>query len=82
MSWFQNRLEYFGRDLCAGEEFILPEYGVYIRPRHVAILVVDSKIVYHGTRGNVGFTQVGAVAFTKMKVVSAAKRRSKLVGFE
>lgn len=82
ISWFLSRTEYRKFGLCAGGEFILPEYGVYFQPRHGSVMALKSNLVYHGTRKNIGFTQVGVALFTKKKLVYGGEKRKRIIGLE
>lgn len=80
--WFLTRLQYRGLGLTTGGEFLLPEYGLFFRPRHGTILGFKSRIVYHGTRRNVGFTQVAVALFTKLKIMRGGLKRKSILELE
>lgn len=80
IAWYLDRTQYISKGLSAGGEFLLPEYGIFLQPRHGTMFVLDTKRVCHCTRRNIGHTQVGSVAYTKMKVIKCGEKRSAAIG--
>lgn len=77
ISWFQTRTSFSGKNVKAGGEFLIPEYGIYFSPRHGSTLALESRAIYHGTRKKIGFTQLGIVLLTKKEVVTGGIRRKR-----
>jgi hypothetical protein len=80
ITWFHARASLPGSHVRAGGEFYLAEYGVYFRPRHGTVLALNSSKVWHGSRRNIGFTQLGVALLAKKKVADGGAKRRRLVG--
>ena len=65
--WFQS-----DNNTGRGGEFVFPEWNIYIKPQQGTILLFDSSKIYHYTRENFGFTQIGIALVLKEKVIKAA----------
>lgn len=79
ISWFHTRTSFpGGKDVRAGGEFYLAEYGVYFRPRHGTALAFHSSKVCHGTRRNIGFTQLGIALLAKKEVADRGTKRNRM----
>ena len=70
--WFQS-----SNNIGRGGEFVFPERNIYIRPQQGTILLFDSSKIYHYTRENFGFTQIGIALALKQKVIKAACEKLK-----
>ena len=70
--WFQS-----SNNIGRGGEFVFPEWNIYIRPQQGTILLFDSSKIYHYTRENFGFTQIGIALALKQKVIKAACEKLK-----
>ena len=73
--WFLSKTQCRSLRLCAGGGFLMLECGMYMQPRHGTILCFKANVVYHWTRKNIGYTEIGACVYTKMKLVSGANKR-------
>jgi len=63
----------------SGREFIFLEYWTFFRPQHGIVLGIFSSKVYHDTRQNIGFIQVGVALTAKARVAFiGAKRQQNL----
>ena len=57
-----------------GGEFVIHDYGVYIRPRNGSVLLLNTAKIRHGTMKNTGFTQMGSSMVTKGSVLKQCKK--------
>jgi hypothetical protein len=63
-----------GPSIQARGEFVLLEYKIFFHPQHGSILGIHSNKIYHGTRRNIGYTQVGVILTTKVKIASVGAK--------
>ena len=61
--------------MCAGREFLMPKYGMYMQSKHGTIICFKANVVYRTTMENIGYTEVGACVYTKMKIVNRVNKR-------
>ena len=70
--WFESN-----NNTGRGGEFVFPEWNIYIKPQQGTILLFDSSKIYHYTRENFGFPQIGIALVLKEKVIRAACEKLK-----
>ncbi len=56
---------------------MLLEYKIFFHPQHGNILGIHSNKIYHGTWRNIGYTQVGAILTTKVKIANVGAKIQK-----
>jgi hypothetical protein len=64
-----------------GVEFMFVDYRLVFKPNHDNILGLYSNKVHHGIKKNIGYTQVGVILITKIKVVIARVKKQQAMTF-
>jgi len=64
-----------------GGEFMFVNYRLDFKPNHDNILGLYSNKVHHGIKKNIGYTQVGVVLITKIKIVIASVKKQQAMTF-
>ena len=60
-----------------GGEFVFLEWNLFIKPSQDTILLFDSAKIWHYTRGNFGFEQIGVALVLKETIIRKALEKQK-----
>ena len=63
---------WFKTSTSRGGEFVILEWNLFIKPSEDTILLFDSTKIWHYTRGNFGFEQIGVASVLKEIIIRKA----------